>query len=537
MRHLTLFFILILRGYLSFGQVFTESNLPIVVINTNGQTIRDEPKIEVDIKIIYNGVGKINRLTDTIYNYIGKTGIELRGSTSQSLAEKKPYSLELHDDKGNNREVSILGMAKTEDWALIAPYADKTQIRDAFIYKLASEIMDWAADTRFCELVINGNYQGIYVFTERIKRGKELVNIEKVDTMPNASGDAVTGGYILKIDKNTGNTPGVEAGWSSNYKMFTYNRTYFQYHYPKAESMKTPQKNYIRNAVNEFEAALISDSFKDSIKGYRKYIDVSSFIDFMILNELSKNIDGYRLSTYFYKNKNSINSKFKMGPIWDFNLGFGNANYCSATSPYSWQFLHSNECSIGNPFWWQRLFEDPSFKISFRDRWLSLRKTTLSEKRVNGLIDSLTNQLKDAQVRNFRRWDYLNKFVWPVPQVAGSYAGEVEVLKSWLAARIKWIDGEVKAFHLAKLPNNISELDVFPNPSVSDINFAFYLGEDSRVTIRLFNFIGHQVLTYNKAHERGDNAIKIKSPATSGLYLYEFLLNDKPWRVGKIYVN
>jgi hypothetical protein len=519
------------------AQSFTESNLPIVVISTNGKTIVDEPKIVVDFKIIYNGIGKLNRLTDTIYNYVGKAAIELRGSSSQSISEKKPYSIELRDAAGKDQEVALLGMAKTEDWALIAPYSDKSQIRDALTYRLAGEMMTWSPDTRFCELFLNNEYRGIYVITERIKRSKDLLNIAKLDTFPNATGDALTGGYILKVDKNTGNTSGIEAGWSSNYKMYSYNRTFFQYHYPEPASMKTPQKNYIKNAVNTFETALFGSDFKDSLKGYRAYFDVNSLIDFCIINELTKNVDGYRISTYFYKDRNSINPKFKMGPVWDFNLGLGNANYCNAVSPYGWQYLNTNECSVNNPFWWQRFFEDPYFKKAFRDRWLTLRKTTLSIPYINKMIDSMTTVLNAAQGRNFKRWDYLTKYVWPVPQIAGTYAGEIDFLKNWTAARIAWIDDEVRGFHLAKLPNNLNELDVFPNPATTQLNFAFYLNTPQRVSLKLYNTVGELTTQYDETQARGDNLIELKTPSVSGVYFYQFLLDGKLWRVGKVVVR
>ncbi len=519
------------------AQIFTESNLPIVVINTNGKAIVDEPKIEVDFKIIYNGVGKINRLTDTNYDYVGKAAIELRGSSSQSISEKKPYSIELHDAAGNDREASILGMAKTEDWALIAPYSDKTHIRDALTYRLAGDMMAWSPDTRFCELFVNNDYRGIYVITERIKRSKDLLNIAKLDTFPNATGDALTGGYILKVDKQTGNTQGIEAGWSSNFKMYSYNRTFFQYHYPEPASMKTPQKDYIKNAVKNFETALVGADFTDSVKGYRAYFDVQSLIDFCIINELTKNLDGYRISTYFYKDRNSINPKFKMGPVWDFNLALGNGNFCNAVSPYGWQYLNTNECSINNPFWWQRFFEDPYFKKAFRDRWLALRKTTLSMPYINKVIDSMTTVLNAPQGRNFRRWDYLTKYVWPVPQIAGTYAGEIDFLKNWTATRMLWIDDEVKSFHLSNLPKDVKELDVFPNPTTTQVHFAFYLNTVQRVSINLYNATGQVMTQYDKTQARGDNRIEINTPSVSGVYFYQFFLDGKLWRVGKVFVK
>ena len=123
---------------------FTQSTLPIVIINTNGRAIPDEPKITATMKIVFNGTGQINRLSDQTFHFNGTIGIETRGSSSQFISEKKPYSVEVRDLQGEDLAVSLLGMPKESDWALIAPYSDKSLIRDAVIYQLAASMMAWA---------------------------------------------------------------------------------------------------------------------------------------------------------------------------------------------------------------------------------------------------------------------------------------------------------------------------------------------------------------------------------------------------------
>lgn len=266
------------------------------------------------MKIVFNGAGQINRLTDPNFHFDGTIGIETRGSSSQSISDKKPYSIEVRDLLGEDLAVSLLGMPKESDWALIAPYSDKSLIRDAVVYQLAASMMAWAPRTRFCEVVVNGDYRGVYVLTEKIKRDKNRVNISKLDETT-ITGDDLTGGYILKIDKTTGNLPGFAAGFNSRYSNSASNlnkTTFFQYKYPSADDIQPAQQSYIQTTVADMERAMASSnpSFSDPSVGYPKYWDTQTLVDFFIINELSRNIDGYRLSTDFYKDKNSINSKF-----------------------------------------------------------------------------------------------------------------------------------------------------------------------------------------------------------------------------------
>src|ERR1051325_729327 len=191
---------------------FSSSNLPIVVINTNSQTIPDEPKITCGLGIIYNGIGVRNYLTDPFNNYNGKIAIEVRGSSSQ-MFPKKCFGFETLNTNGTKKDTLILGMPAEHDWILSASYSDKTFMRNFLSYKLYRDFGRYAPRTQFCELVIDGQYQGVYILMERIKRDKNRVDIAKLNNWENA-GDSLTGGYIIKIDKMTGNSG---AGWTSPY--------------------------------------------------------------------------------------------------------------------------------------------------------------------------------------------------------------------------------------------------------------------------------------------------------------------------------
>jgi hypothetical protein len=521
-----------------FAQVnFTESRLPIVVITTpNGMTIPDEPKITADMRIIWNGNGQINRLTDPANHYNNKVGIEMRGSTSQALSDKKPYSIELRDATGKELEIPLFGMPKGDDWALIAPYSDKTLVRDALMYQLGGEMMAWAARTRFCEVVLNGNYRGVYVLTERIKRGKDRVNIAKLDSTM-LSGDNLTGGYIVKIDKSTGNSSGFSTSWTSNFTNSSNKKTTYQYHYPEPSDIKSEQRGYIRSAVAEMETAFNSTQFADPSVGYAKFMDVGSLIDFILLNEISRNVDGYRLSTYLYKDRNSINSKFRMGPIWDFNIAVGNADYCAGNQTFGWAYQFNYVCpndGFSIPFWFEKVMTDPNFKRQMRTRWRALRQNQLAIPRLNRVIDSMVTVIGDGSTRNFQQWNILTRYVWPNPYIGNTYPNEIANLKSWLQRRIEWMDGQIDIFPTSRDEIRDQAL-LYPNPSVNEFNFDFILRSNATVKLLIFNNLGQLVHQQETILPTGYQQIKWQPKGLSaGTYFYRLLENDAERMKGKL---
>jgi CotH kinase protein/Secretion system C-terminal sorting domain len=533
-----IFLTLLCCSFLTKAQTLTESNLPIIIINTSGAAVPDEPKIAATMKIIWKSDGQMNKVSDQTYNYDGKIGIEVRGSTSASLSEKKPYAIEIRDAAGNDVDTSLLGMPKESDWALIAPYSDKTLIRDAVIYTLARSFMEYAPRVRHCELILNDTYMGVFVLTEKIKRNKNRVNITKTDATAVTGSDAITGGYILKIDKTTGDQPsGVSLSFKSTYLSGATAKTEYLYDYPKPEDITTAQKTYIRGAVSEFEDAMNGSNAINPNLGYPKYFDVNSLIDFATMNEIGKNVDGYRLSTFLYKDKNSVNSKFKMGPVWDFNIALGNADYCSGNSAIGWGYNFNTVCPSDFwviPFWWKKIVDDNSFKGKWRSRWTKLRARELSDARITGLIDSMTNLLAVPQTRNFQKWNILTKKVWPNPQINNSYSGEVAYLKSWLAQRLTWLDGQIATFPLVGTQEIVEQAYVFPNPSISNFQFRYNLAETGKVKFLIFNQLGQTVFQNETQQTAGANEWSWHNEKPSGLYFYEIHLNNKRILAGKL---
>ncbi|MBI2430332.1 MAG: CotH kinase family protein, partial [Ignavibacteriales bacterium] len=475
MKNLLCAFIIFWTFVLSLNaQTFTSSNLPIVVIDTHGQTIVNEPKITVDMRIIDNGEGKRNNLTDTAYNYNGKIGIEIRGSSSQ-MFPKKQYGFETRDTSGEDIKVSLLGMPDESDWILSAQYNDKTLMRDVITYWMSNGIGRYASRTRYCELVLNGEYWGVYMLFEKIKRDKNRVNVSKLDTSA-VSGDALTGGYILKIDKLDGSD---NDGWNSNFppQPGSLKKILYQYHYPKPEDITETQKSYIQNFILTFEANMFSPTYDDTVNGYSKYLDVASAVDFFLVNELTKNVDAYRLSAFMYKDKDTKGGKLVLGPYWDFNHGFGNCDYYDASIIEGWQliYLTSNASfmTIDNfqvPFWWKKLYQDSLFIQKVQLRWTALRQNTLALTRVYSFMDSIVTLIDEAQQRNFVKWPILNQYVWPNAYVGGTYANEITYAKKWIKDRIDWMDMELTGQTLSvpdeshSSPTTFVLHQNFPNP-------------------------------------------------------------------------
>ena len=419
--------------------IFTTFNLPIVVINTNGQNIADDPRITCDMGIINNGTGVINSLNDSFNDYDGKISIEYRGSSSQSFP-KKSYALETQDINGNNNNVSLLGMPVENDWILYAPYSDKSLMRNFLTFNLGEKMGNYSPRTVYCELVVNGYYKGVYVLMEKIKRDNNRVDIAKLDSN-DIAGDSLTGGYIIKIDKYTG---GGGDNWLSDFPNIGGGSLYIQYHYPEASVMLSEQLDYIEHYIDSFEYALNGVNFSDTSIGYSKYIDVNSFIDLYIMNELSKNIDGYRLSTYMYKDRDDNGGKLTMGPFWDYNLAYGNADYCEGGLTAGWEVDgDGGACGWNNPFWFERLLDDTTYQNRLKCRWEYLRDRSFHEDSIFNFIDSIALYLDDAQQRNFQKWDVLGTYIWPNFYIGNTYQDELIFIKTWLSGRLAWIDNNI----------------------------------------------------------------------------------------------
>ena len=507
---------------------FTESNLPIFVITTVNETsIPDEPKIDAFMGIIYNGFGITNYITDPFNAYKNKIGIEMRGSSSQDMFPQKSYGFETRDVNNLVKDTVLLDMPEEHDWILYAPYTDKTCMRNILSYDLSNKMGHYASRTKLCELVLNGEYQGIYILMEKIKKDQNRVNISKL--LPtDITGDELTGGYIIKIDKSTGNGGD---GWVSNYPTSVASSINILYHYPSSFNIVNEQKIYIQKYVDSFETALKSVNFSDPLLGYENYIGINSFIDYFILNELSKNVDGYRISTYLHKDKSSNGGKLKMGPVWDYNLGFWNADYCQGDVSTGWAYEFNDICGGGSdvPFWWSRFMEDPNFQNKLKCRWTELRQNELSINSLNHFIDSIAIYLEVPQDRYFERWPILGQYVWPNPSpIPNTYSEEVLAIKNWVTNRVSWMDSNIPGTCDATISENeliINNLIVFPNPFLDKLNISLYLTKLDKITIEITDLLGKTIIKIDeKEYQSGKVIIDLNLSNIdfqNGIYLFK----------------
>jgi hypothetical protein len=535
------------------------SNLPLVLLNTFGREVEHDHKLPASARFIDTEKGRSSLLRPADFD--GRGDLNLRGNTSLRYL-KRSFAFKTRDESWQAKSVSILGFPKDNDWILYAPYPDKTLLRDVLAYDLSRQMGRYASRTKFVELFLNQvggrlgkrHYMGVYVLEEKIKRGQERVNLQKLGTNDNAAPD-ITGGYIFKKDHwdTMGNvTPTVEGrpggfgggGSRSGYQtgpggfpadprgflpssgegrrtgrgggpadrpmfddfrnllgggndvapapqpgegrqvrefrdpntgeririetgpgqpggpMMREQRSFggrgfgnqsgdemfrtgqgneFFYVEPKADEITPAQKAWLQRHLAEFERALHGPDFKDPAKGYAAYIDADSFIDHHLLVELTKNIDGFRFSTFFQKDRGG---RIKMEPIWDWNLSFGNANgkQGQIAEYWYWPQLDDNQYS-----YYRRLFEDPDFGQRYVDRLGELRATVFSNSNLMARIDALVAELGGAVGRNYERWPILSRRIWPNTFVGQTYEDEINYLKGFLRQRLEWIDRQFVA--------------------------------------------------------------------------------------------
>ena len=504
---------------------FDSTLLPLVVINTGGAEIPNEPRITAQMKLVNNGPGAYNRITDPGTDYEDQISIELRGESSLWLYPKKSYSLETQTGTGENNNVSLLGLPEENDWVLYAPYGDKSLIRNVLSYSLFEQMGHYAPRTRFVEVVVNEDYQGIYVLTEKIKRDMNRVDMAKL--LPgDIAGNELTGGYLLRIDKTSG-MPDYEYWKSPVMPTETgYEQVTYQYFDPDYYELNEIQKQYIRDHMLEFETSLISKQFKDPAQGYRAYLDMPSFIDLTILNEFTKDVDAFRLSHYFYKQKDSDGGKLVTGPPWDYNLTFGNSDFLDDTQePENW--MHTFPITI---YWWPRIMEDYWFRQRLNCRWEELHSTVLSSDHLHGIIDSAIQVMGASIPRNYQRWPVLGSYVWPNSYVGSTYSDEEWFLRNWIDDRLEWLNSKWGGSCWPLSDDSEQTIAppqsarVYPNPS--DLSHAYvdlngFMG--SELSIRVFDMSGRVVFSSQTGYASGEFAYALPdlSFLSSGVYTLE----------------
>jgi hypothetical protein len=410
------------------------SVLPIVKLTTLNNPINNDVKVPVKMEIIDHGLGQLNYANDTVFSYEGTILTEWQGFTGPGYP-KKNYDFDLVGPNGNKIDTSLLGMPAENDWIFKAEYLDNTLLKNSVAYYFARKMGRYAPRTEHCEIFLDGNYIGVFTLTEKVKRDKNRVHIAKL-TSADSSGSPLTGGYIIEMNIN-----GAPGAWNSAYPPIN-NATCvlpveFKYVYPKADSILPIQGNYIKTYVDSFENALNGVNFTNDSLGYRAWIDVSTFIDFLIVNEFSMNYDSYGRSTYMYKDKDSSGGKLCIGPPWDYDRAMDSP----PSSGWVWENCHPG---WPFPFWWSKLYSDSVYRHELACRWFSLRENELSNGKFMMFIDSVANLLyQGPSERNFATWQTLNGI---------SFSQQVLNLKVFMYQRLTWIDQTLAPFG-AELPS------------------------------------------------------------------------------------
>ena len=420
------------------------THLPIIKIDTNGKTIPGEPILDASnghtlqytmsetgeetilskLSVIDN-VGENNH-TEDASSVSSDIRIRIRGNSSRHF-EKKGYIIKMITSGGLNNPQSLIGMDAHHEWALHGPYLDKTLIRNYICYNLAGDIMGYAPNVRFCELILNGEYRGLYLLTETITAGKMGARLElSVNKKDNSFS-----GYLLRLDRGS-NT---ELKNINNFTIYTYKTdSKVNIVYPGNANLTPFLASGICEDFSDFEKALYSYDYDSEDFGYENYIDVNSFIDYFLINEFTSNYDAGSKSTYMYK---GIDGKLHMC-VWDFNNAFD--NYQENETSYRIFYLQ-------DVLWYDMLFKDEEFVEKVISRYYELEKQYLNEEYINSYIDSVIEYLGPAIDRNFEKWGHTFLPEWDrlfdFHRNLHSYDEAVSQLKGYIKNRCEWMNENI----------------------------------------------------------------------------------------------
>lgn len=360
--------------------------------------------------------------------------IRVRGNTSRWF-DKNSYSVKIIDSDGQNKSVSIMGMEADHDWALHGPFLDKTLLRNYMALNISGELMDYAPDVRFCEVVINGEYRGVYVMMETVSRGQGRIEIEKPNYTKNVSG------YIIELDNAT-SMPDTALTNFSKYVQILRKNAFFNIRYPRTDSLTPEIKEYIEKDVSRFEKALHSFDYDTKAYGYQNYIDMEEFVDYFILMEVFLQHDTGNLSTYFYKDVNGVYKPC----VWDFNNDLENISAISEDDFYIRKFV-----TVQAP-WFQMMIKDEEYTDRIISRYRQLRKNLLSDEYLSNYIDETIAYLGKSIDRNYAVWGYsfdpsnldMRNKLHPDERNHHSYEEAVVQMEDELLQRLSWLDQNIE---------------------------------------------------------------------------------------------
>ncbi len=466
----------------SYAQTY---DLPIIFVDTKQKCLDNKvtDKIPATMRVLD---GKTNNVADSAKGTLYDIGIKVRGQSS-AMFPKPGYSIEIRDEKGEGKDVSLFGLPPFDDWVLHGPYVDKSMLRNALAYWLFRQAGRYAPRTKHFDLYINGVYRGVYVLVEKIKRGKYRVNISKLKET-DIAGDSLTGGYLWAFDKVGTNTGGGGSNNQGGIQAEGFNTSdglNVILHYPKKANIQKEQEEYLKKYLNDLEALFKNGKNGD---GFEKYVDLGSAVDYVLHQEVTNNGDSYWCSFFLYKPKDKggkngkefKEGKVTLGPPWDFNLAMSNGGMMGmGGGGNSWQ-IESKTGSGGGGFgfgfgggggmgslkapnWLGGLWKRSDYQSEMKKRWAELRSGVWHTKVMDAYLDSMKTYLKSAADRNFKRWPNLGQNSGqgdsdPQPMKycngsgssgmkmgmggnnANTWDGEVEHLRKKMKERMQWMD-------------------------------------------------------------------------------------------------
>ncbi len=430
------------------------SHLPVVSIDTRGQEVPGEQlrvdaeglelpyersytmasdgakTIPTDFSLFYDETSA-NRLDDTPALET-QAEVRYRGHSSR-LFDKRSYAVTFTEsDRTTKRDLDVLNMGKESDWILNGPFLDKTQIRNYLSMNVIGQFMQYVPDVRFCELFVNGEYQGIYLLMETVKYGEDRVSLTPSDSRTSATS------YIVQRDWGQADNPSNITDLFD--ETYVVSGTYLDLIYPNEMSVTIDQREWIASDLNSIEKSLYSYDYDTENHGYWTVLDVDSFVDYAIVNELTLNIDAGSYSTFYYRD---VRGKLAIGPVWDFNNAYDNY---TEESVAELGFLMNEK-----PFYYM-LFKDEKFVGQVISRYRELRSSYLSDEALSSYIDEVVAYLGPAIDRNFQVWGYTfdasalgaDSKLSPEDRNPESYDEAVDDLKDAIELRGEWLDRNIE---------------------------------------------------------------------------------------------
>jgi spore coat protein CotH len=390
------------------GVRFEPSGLPVVQVNVKTNSILKSEKVTAQMQVLCAGVTD-DDCQDEAYN----VKMNVRGFSSSHFT-KKQYSMQVLDETNKKLKVELLGMNEAKRWILQGPYSDPSLMRNPFAYQLWRKMGYWAPDSRYIELVLNNTYQGVYYLMERVEANSARLDIDGVtkDITP----------FLVQLNRVDNNDTIVRV----------MNHPFILYKTPRNKVTDETYRSSVEDALQ-----LMMQEMKQPLKS--SLIHWESFADYILFQELMKNVDAYVVSTYFHSDGRQI----KAGPIWDFDLGIGVSARDGGKSPEGFVY----DVNAGKlPGFWKDLIRNGAFQSYMKERYAQLRQTIWTEERLLKSIVAFEKQIgRDAINRNYLRFPIWGaKNLETYSQLPASYDKELEGMKQWLQTRLRWMDGQLR---------------------------------------------------------------------------------------------